>query len=513
MENIIYNYTDDGRLLPTTPPKVNAQDFIPFLTTYLAEWEGCPQRLFMNVCEDYYRNITDVVKKRRMVIGKDENNNPILKESKVLANNKLSHNFLQKLVKQKLGYVISKPFTIDLDDADDEKSKQMLEAIKDYCNRRFFKTVKNCSRDALVDGIGWLQIYYDTQGNLNFKRIPTKEITPIWKDIDHLELEGIIRKYVTVDFTRGKKIEETFVEYYTENNVYYYKYNNGNLMVNDTIYPYGVGSQYLGLIKDKNKPDTKIPIGLSWGKVPFIPFKYNPEELPLLSKIKTLIDDYDNKTSYISDLIEDLPNSITVIKNYDGTSKEEFVQNKNEYRTIFVSGDGDAKALETPLNIVELDKHLQRLREDIYEFGQGVNTADKDIRDTSGVALRFMYADLDMDCNDWTPELETAIMGILDFIFVDIKNKTGIDYSDVRYSILFNTDIIVNETETITNCFTSKGVISDETIAANHPWTRNVDKEMENMRQDDEEELQLEQKYGNTPDNTLKNQIRSSGQE
>ena len=110
----------------------------------------------------------------------------------------------------------------------------------------------------------------------------------------------------------------------------------------------------------------------------------------------------------------------SIMKNYDGESKEQFIHNKNQYRTIFVQGDGDARSMDTPLNIEEVDKHIQRLREDIYEFGQGVNTADKDIRDTSGVALRFLYADLDMDCIDWGSEVEWSIMLLVWFIQQDL---------------------------------------------------------------------------------------------
>lgn len=507
--SIIYVKTDDNRLQPTIPQKDSAESNMQFISAYLADWESSKQRTFMDVCERYYNNESDILEKRRTVISKDEENNPVLAESKLLANNKLTHNFLQKLIKQKLGYTISKPFTIDPDDSEDETAKAMIKDIKEYYTKSFHRMIKNAAKDSLVNGLGWVQVYYNEQGKLSFKRIPSKEIAPIWKDIDHTELAGVIRKYTVNDFSTGKKIENRYIEYYTEDKVYYYKYNADDVLIpNTSIFVDAVGPHYFGMSVDKNQAEGK-----SWGRVPFIAFKYNSEETPLLSKIKTLIDDYDKKTSSISDLIDDIPNSITIVKNYDGSSKEEFVKNKNEYRTIFVQGDGDAKALETPLNINELDVHIQRLREDIYEFGQGVNTADKDIRDTSGVALRFLYADLDMDCNDWGPELETSIIDILTFIIEDIKNTRGTDYTSVNYSILFNTDVIINETETITNCFTSKGVISDETIAANHPWTRDVDKEMENMYKDDVQELELENNYGQTPSNTIDGQIRKSGQE
>ena len=52
-------------------------------------------------------------------------------------------------------------------------------------------------------------------------------------------------------------------------------------------------------------------------------------------------DAYDKINSEIANNIIDIPNSIKVISNYDGTDKEEFVANMNKLRTIFVSDGGD----------------------------------------------------------------------------------------------------------------------------------------------------------------------------
>lgn len=61
--------------------------------------------------------------------------------------------------------------------------------------------------------------------------------------------------------------------------------------------------------------------------------------------------------------------------------------------------------------------------------------------------------------------------------------------------------MIVNETETITNCMNSEGVISDETIIANHPWTKEVNKEIENKVKDQERTLQMNSQYTTTQSN------------
>lgn len=464
-----------------------------FIQQVITEFEDSDAYKFMEVAQRYYENDADVKEKKRMVIGKDLENNAVLKESKVLANNKLNHNFMKKLTRQKIGYMLGKPFTMAPLKEDDKEAKAFFEDIKKYIDMNFYKFIKNVARDSIVKGIGWVQVYYNEAGALKFRRCMPEEVIPLWADADHTILAAVIRKYNVKKYTGSNKKTIKYVEYYTHEGVYYYVYDETGHLVLDpdkVVNPDG----HFKLKPEEVESEEHIR-SVSWQEIPFIPFKYDPDEQSLLSRIKSLIDDYDNKTSQISDSIEDNPNSVTVIKNYDGESKEEFVQNKNEYRTIFVQGDGDAKAMETPLNIGDLDKHLQRLRQDIYEFGQGVNTADKDIRDTSGVALRFIYADLDMDCVDWGSEVKWSLMKLIWFIQQDIQYVLKKDYSGVEYDIVFNTDVIINETETITNCMNSAGHISSHTIAANHPWTIDADKEMQALKKEIEE-MQYEPNSG-----------------
>ena len=450
----------------------------------------------MGVAQRYYENDPDIREKKRTVIAKDMENNAVLKESRVLSNNQLRHNFMKKLTRQKIGYMLGKPFTLTEVVADDTEAKAFFEAVAPYLGMDFFKFIKNVARDSIVKGIGWIQVYYNEAGQLKMRRCEPEEITPLWADADHTVLDAVIRHYNVEKYTGGDKRTIKYVEYYTHEGVYYYVYDDtGHLVPNPEISDSPSTHFYL----KPEDAETEEPVGVNWSHIPFIPFKYDPDEQSLLSRIKSLIDDYDKKTSSIADAIDDHPNSITVIKNYDGASKEEFVQNKNEYRTIFVQGDGDAKALETPLNIGDMDKHIERLRQDIYEFGQGVNTADKDIRDTSGVALRFIYADLDMDCVDWGGEVKWSLMKLLWFIQQDIMSKTGKNYEGVKYDIVFNTDVIINESETVLNCMNSVGLVSGKTIAANHPWTLDAEKEMETLKQETETTYELEAEYGSNP--------------
>ena len=474
-----------------------------FLTSVISEFENSEFRKYMDIAWRYYKNENDILQKKRYVIGKDAQNNPVLMESKVLTNNKLCHNFMKKLTRQKIAYMLGKPFTLSANKEDDVRAEEMFKLVQEYFGKEFYKLIKNVGRDSIVKGIGWIHVYYNEEGKLKFMRCAPEEVIPLWADSDHTELDAVIRKYTVEQYTMGRKKLLTFVDYYTKEAVYHYKYNDDGVLIPDE--EKGFRSANFSL-KSAGEDGKEQEFGVMWAKIPFIPFKYDPDEQSLLVRIKSLIDDYDKKTSGIADNIDDFPNSITVVKNYDGASKEEFVHNKNQYRTIFVQGDGDARTLETPLNIEEVDKHLQRLREDIYEFGQGVNTADKDIRDTSGVALRFLYADLDMDCVDWGSECEWSLMLLIWFIQQDLIARGKGDFTDVSYSIIFNTDVIINETETIQNCFTSAGLISGRTIAANHPWVMNADKELKRLREEQGDILDLESEYGEKIDEPAQGQ-------
>lgn len=470
-----------------------------FIQAMISEFTGSDAYKFMEVAQRYYENDSDIRDKKRQVIAKDMENNAVLKESKVLSNNKLQHNFLKKLTRQKIGYMLGKPFTLVALKAQDKEAEAFIKALDDYLDMPFFKFIKNVARDSIVKGIGWVQAYYNEAGVLKFRRCEPEEIIPLWADADHTVLDAVIRHYKVQQYTGGDKTTIKYVEYYTHEGVYYYKFDDTGHLVMDPDIATNPGSHFYLKPEDAK---TQEPVGVNWAEIPFIPFKYDPDEQSLLSRIKSLIDDYDRKTSSIADNIDDHPNSVTVVKNYDGASKEEFVQNKNEYRTIFVQGDGDARALETSLNVADLDKHIERLRQDIYEFGQGVNTADKDIRDTSGVALRFIYADLDMDCVDWGSEVKWSLMKLIWFIQQDMVSKTRIDYTGVKYDIVFNTDVIINESETILNCMNSVGRVSDRTIAVNHPWTVDADKEMEAIKKEMEQTYELESEYGSNPNSS-----------
>ena len=64
------------------------------------------------------------------------------------------------------------------------------------------------------------------------------------------------------------------------------------------------------------------------------------------------------------------------------------------------------------------------------------------------------------------------------------------DFENEEATITFNRDILINETEAIESCVKSVGILSDETIIEQHPWVDDVQKELERIKKQKEEQMQ-----------------------
>ena len=231
----------------------------------------------------------------------------------------------------------------------------------------------------------------------------------------------------------------------------------------------------------------------TWGKVPFIPFKNNDYELPDLKFVKTLIDGYDRGRSDVANYLDEIRSSVYALKGYGGEDLGQFMRELNYFRAISLDEDGSAEVLNASVDIAAAKDDLEMLKKDIYDFGQGVDkNSDKLGNSPSGIALKFIYSGLDLKCN----RMENAFKDGMDQLFWFVNRYLELigagSFYDKKISITFNRDIAINESQAITDCQNSKGVISDETIVKNHPWVEDADAELELLKkQEDAEKKEL----------------------
>jgi SPP1 family phage portal protein len=424
----------------------------------------------------YYTNDgTDIQSRVRTIAGVETTN---------LTNNKFSHPFLNEIVEQKVSYMLSNGISIKSDD-----NLKYQEIIEVFFNDMFNQRIQNMGRYAILGGLSWIQIFYNELGEFKFKRIPSEQVIPYWSDDEKMEIDAVIRFYDLEDPVLYTT--ETYAEFWTKEFVYYYKGSNGSINgVDHSKGANGVGSHFseINTIENIDGVQTNIN-GKLWDKIPFIPFKYNSFMLPLLPLIKSLIDGYNIITSDMANNVNDIPNNLMIVKGYQSPDAEGQITVKKaikEANIIHLDSDGDVSNLKMDMDSQLPEKTLERLQKDIYRFGKSVDNQSSAIGNQSGVALKFLYAGLDLDCSILSQNFKTAISELLYFYNQHLLNTNQGDFTQEKINIEFNQNMVINQTDLIDNIVKSVGLISNETLLQEHPFVVDVSAELELLKKQSE---------------------------
>lgn len=439
---------------------------IEFFERELIEFKASPVRRDMITGENYYRGDQDIIKRQRIVIGEGGKPQAVYN----LPNNKLIDNQYGKMVDQKVNYLLSKPISFKSD------NEEFTKKLKEIFNRKFLKLIKNIGEDSLNGGIGWLYVYIDDKGGFSFCRFKPYEVLPFWKDADHTELDCVLRIYPIQAYVgRTKKIIEK-VEIYKPEGIERYILE-GSTLVADVENP---SSTYF---KDRNGN------GYNWERLPIIAFKQNSKEIPLIKRVKSLQDALNTvRSDFMNNMQEDSRNTILVIKNYDGTDLGEFRRNLSQYGAVKVrtidGAEGGIDTLQVEVNSSNYIAITDMLKKAIIENARGYDARDERMSNNPNqMNIQSMYSDIDLDANGTEAEYQAAFEEVLWFVKNYLKNTGQGDFLKEEVEVIFDKDQLINESEVISNCKASVGILSDETIVSQHPWVSDVTAELERIEQ------------------------------
>lgn len=475
--------------------------------TIYDEWNNSKERKLMLDGISYYDNETEINKKVRYDhCGTDSSVND------KLSNAKMHKNMMRKLTRQKVNTLLGKPYSIK---TDDDNYKKILE--EEYFTKYMYRKIFNTTKEAIKEGINWLNAYYDENGTLQFRRVPGNQVRVFWADREHTKIAQLIHYYEIVIYKGSESKTSTYADYYSPNGVIHYVMED-NGFVRDKERPAEEGNFTLMVPQTEDIKNDKgeivettykldengniifEPQQMVWDRIPWIPLKYNEEETSLLKYIKEFQDYYEKVFSAAVDVVIDIPNAIKVFKGYSGADLGELTRNIAKYRAVLVDPDGDANTLETDFNIDVFDKVLDRIRKDAYEDGGGVDMQSDKTGDKSGVGLKFLYSDLDLDLEELEQEMDVFFEWMLWFIDYDIRMKYNKDYEDVEVTFSFNKTNIVNESELISMINNSRDMIPDSILLPRHPFVEDVtevEEAIEEQRLAEEEEMQKQmENYG-----------------
>lgn len=416
----------------------------------------------ITIGKKYYNNFTDI--KNRGVVPRNEKN--IMRN----ADNRISHNFHQLLVDEKVAYMFTYPILIDIDD-----NEAINERVDDVLGDRFVRKIKDLGVEASNTGCAWLHYWANEKKEFKYEKVESEQIIPFYSDNLEKELIEVLRVYPSIEY---------------DDNLTPIHFINVEDWTSDTLDKY----KFRYTIDGADESELK-GIKHNFGRVPFIPFANNSDETSDLVKYKDLVDLYDRVVSGYANDIEDIQEILWIITNYDGNSSD-FLNSVKKYKTILLEDDGDGgkggvETLSVDIPVEARNSLLELLKKQIYESGQGLQQDNENFGNASGVALKFFYRKLELKAG----LLETEFRESINELIEAILNYYHIPFKKI--SQVWSRNMIASDLETSQIATQSVGIIPEKLILQNHPWVEDVDEAQKLLEEEEQSKMEVFNSYPN----------------
>lgn len=457
----------EDSLSPLNPPLTDAE----FLEREIVNWKTGKRRNEQIKGCLYFRSCHDILRRQRTVIGRDGQTERVDN----LPNNRIVLNIYGKLVNQKADYLLGKPFLVQCE------NEALKEELKEIFGRKFGAVLKNAGKGALNCGISWLYPQITEKG-LKFRLFQGHEILPFWKDSEHTELDMAVRVYKVCEYRGKTPVTVEKAEVFTKRGIRRYYLDKGRLVPQ--------GSRPVPYINMPCEGEGKR--FFNWREIPLIPVKYNEGEMPLLNRVKSLQDSLNDMLSdFKNNMQEDPRNTILVLKNYDGTDLGEFRRNLAQYGVVKVRCEGDAQGgvetLSVDVNGENYKSMIEMLKKAIVESGMGLDLSGVSAGswgNSNRMLIKSMYTDLDLDADNMEVQIQETFQRLMPFVYAYLYVTGRGDFFGEQVKIIFNRDMLVNESEVIDDCIKSMSILSRETAVEQHPWVTDAEKEIERVKKE-----------------------------
>lgn len=418
------------------------------------------------IAERYYENQNDVLFSKAQ---KDEEEDTPLRN----ADNRISHGFYRLLVKQKASYAFTRPPVFDVGNKANNKK------VSDVLGGKFSKICKKICINASNSGVAWIHYWKGKTGEFHYAVVDTKQIVPVFTDDLEEELCAVLRAY-TKRLEDGKLYD--IYEIWNDKECAYYQKEVGEEFAQLREYKWlTLYSCYDGAM------DMTNTFSHDFERVPFIRFQNNDTAASDLKSIKDLIDSYDKVYSGFVNDLEDIQQVIFILSGYEGEDLGEFLTNLKKYKTVKLEAEENngLSTLSIQIPIEAREKLLEITRKNIFEQGQGLDPQREDFGNQSGVALKFLYSLLELKVGD----METEFRESFEELVRAICKHVSISVTDVTQQ--WKRTNVANDMELVDMCLKSQNVISKDTIVRNHPFVENPEKELKQIKKEQEEAEQM----------------------
>ena len=374
-------------------------------------------------------------------------------------NNKLVNNFPGYITDVNVGYFMGKPVTYaPVEGA--EKVKEEIQNVFDYNDEQAENA--QLAKTASIKGTAYELLYVDEDANARFNIVEPDNMILVYDDkITPSPLYAL--RYQIKD-------KMTYAELYTKEEIIQFE---------------GEGDELNEVGRDSH-PFLEVPV---------VEYPNNDEAQGDFEKVLTLVDGYDKSQSDTANDFEYFADAYLKIKNMSGTNGDDVADMKAK-RVILVEGDGDADWLTKTIQDTAMENYKTRLQTDIHTFSMTPNLTDESFAgNLSGIALQFKLWGLEQVASQKERKFKRALQRRIELLcnFLGFKNKE-IDWRSL--DITFTRNIPMNLTDAVKTVVDLNGILSQETLLAQLPFISDPTKEMERIKAEQIEDVDLDEPIG-----------------
>lgn len=390
---------------------------------------------------DYYNGKQDILTKVATDTGKPCN--------------KVVVNYCNSIVKNYLGYIAGKRISYDNDDFDE---------VKDILNYNDVATEDvEWLRQALIYGRAFEVNYIDEFGKQRFRLFDTRECIPIYDNTLNNDLMYVVR-YYSEDLL-DEKNERYIVEVY--DNVFVTKYRSNS------------GFSSFEQIEKYQHFFDQVPVTV---------FSLNHDETSIFNQVMNLQDSYNTLVSASIDDVESFADAYLVLKGC--SADDEDLTRMKENRVLLLDADCSAEYLTKSISDTQVQNLLQNINDQIHKIANSPDFNDEKFMAQSGIAMRFKLTGLENIASSIEAQMRKALVKRIELISAILKlTNEELIWRDVKIEFTRNLPQDIQESVNIVNQL--RGVVSQKTLLSLLPFVKDVDAEMERVKEEKEESMEL----------------------
>ena len=368
-------------------------------------------------------------------------------------------NYCYNIVMNYLGYMTG----IEIGYDNDGRFDQIIDVLK-------YNDVKaedsELLRNALIFGRSFEINYLDEEGKQRFRVLDPRECVPIYDNTLNNDLLYVVRFYSETPV--NEQSEQYRVEVYSETSITTYRSTTGF-------------SSFAWMGEEFH----------AFGQCPVTVFSLNTDEVSIFDKIMTLQDAYNELLSDEVDDFEAFADAYLVLKGI--SADEDDLASMKEHRVLMMDADADANYLTKSIGDTQIQNMLQNVNDQIHKISASPDFNDDKFMAQSGIAMRYKLVGFENAASAIESNMKKALQRRLELIsaIIGLKEGTGEEELWREAQITFTRNLPSDLTQTVQIVNQLRGIVSQETLLTLLPFVQDVGEEMERVKAEKEESMEL----------------------